>query len=272
VVCGHVWFSPDSSFPENLVQQTLVVQSNGMKLLFFALISLPICLIADGLPSQPYIYVEGRAQIEKPADFVGLRFQVIGRNAERAKANEQVQASVNRVLALFKQANIADNDIVAEDLNSEPEYDQADDVRRNKLIGYKVIRPIGVNVRDTVGFAKLVDQLIALGDIEFNQIEGGLSKYEQIEDELWQRALINARERGERTVKPMGMKIDSVFAASPIGFPEIQGRILTNLEPNIVTGSAAPPGKERVEPSHYRLAPVVVSRTVNIIYLISQAK
>jgi hypothetical protein len=31
----------------------------------------------------------------------------------------------------------------------------------------------------------------------------------------------NARERAERTVKAMGMKIDSVLAVSPIGFSEI---------------------------------------------------
>jgi uncharacterized protein YggE len=246
-----------------------------MKLICLALVSLPICVFADGgLPSQPYIYVEGRAETEKPADFVGLRFQVVGRNAERAKANEEVQAKVNKVLALFKEAKIADSDIVAEDLSSEPEYEAEDLTRsRSKLIGYTVTRPVGVNVRHIPRFSKLVDQLIGLGGIEFNHIEGGLSKYTEIEDQLWQKALTNARERAEKTLKPMGMKIDSVFAVSPIGFPEIQGRLLTNLTKDvIVTGSNVPPNKERVEPSQYRLAPVFVSRTVNVIYLISPAK
>src|SRR4051812_22963840 len=128
-----------------------------MKLICLAFVSFPICVLADGLPSQPYIYVEGRAEIQKPADFVGLHFQVVGHNVERPKANEEVQAKVIKVLALFKEAKVADNDIVAEDLSSQPEY-EADDMTRShsKLIGYTVTRPVGVNIRDIARFSKLV--------------------------------------------------------------------------------------------------------------------
>jgi len=39
------------------------------RFLFFSLIICPISLFADGgLPDKPYIYVEGKAEIQKPAD------------------------------------------------------------------------------------------------------------------------------------------------------------------------------------------------------------
>ena len=42
-----------------------------MKPLLFVLLVLPGILLAQGgLPNQPYIYVEGKAEIEKPADIV----------------------------------------------------------------------------------------------------------------------------------------------------------------------------------------------------------
>jgi uncharacterized protein YggE len=248
-----------------------------MKLICLALVSFPICMFAEGgLPSQPYIYIEGDAEITKPADLVDLRFEAIGHSADRAKANEEVQAKVIKILALLRDRKIAESDIIAEDLTSEPEFEQAEPYQqtRPKVIGYMVTRPITAKVRDVTAFPKLVDDLIALGGIEFAHIEGGLAKKKEIEDELWQKAVINARELAEKTLKTMGMKIDSVFAVSPVGFSEIQRGIFGGAaaERVIVTGSNVPTGKERVEPSQYRLAPVSTSRHAHVIYLVSLAK
>jgi uncharacterized protein YggE len=74
-----------------------------MKLLLLGLFTLPATLLAQGgLPNQPYIYVEGKAEIKKPADMVTLRFDMVGHNADQAKANEDVQAKANKVFGLLK--------------------------------------------------------------------------------------------------------------------------------------------------------------------------
>jgi hypothetical protein len=44
---------------------------------------------------QTYIYVEGKAEIEKPADMMTLRFDLVGRAPQQPKANEDVQAKAN---------------------------------------------------------------------------------------------------------------------------------------------------------------------------------
>ncbi len=246
-----------------------------MKLICLALVFFPICLFAQsGLPNQPYIYVEGEAENSKAPDFVELRFDVIGHSTDRAKANQEAQAKVVKVFALLKDQKIGDNDIVAEDLTSEPEFEQSETYpqTRNKIIGYMITRPIAIKVRDVTVFPKLVNDLIELGGIEFAHIEGGLNKQKEIEDDLWQKALTNARERAEKTLKTMGMKIDSVFAVAPIGFTEIQRKLFQSGERVIVTGSNVPTSKERAQPSEYRLAPITFSQSVHVIYLISPAK
>ena len=66
-----------------------------MKCFLFALLTLSISTVAfadGGLPNQPYIYVEGKAEIEKPADMVTLRFDLVARYADQTKANQEVQA------------------------------------------------------------------------------------------------------------------------------------------------------------------------------------
>ncbi len=65
----------------------------GMKRLLFACLALPLSVFAQGgLPNQPYIYVVGTAETEKPADMVTLGFDLVGRNADLVKANQEVSS------------------------------------------------------------------------------------------------------------------------------------------------------------------------------------
>jgi uncharacterized protein YggE len=243
-----------------------------MKLFLFFLLILPMSAIADGgLPTQPYIYVEGKAGIEKPADMATLRFELVARALDQAKANEEVQAKALKIFALCNSRKINENDVIAESLRSEPEFQQDENNPRNrgKLIGYSVTRPFAIKVRDVTTFPKLVDDLIALGGVEFSGIDAGLSKEKEMRDEIWQKALTDARERADKTVKALGMKIDSVFAVSPIGFPEISQQMFGSIHALPAAG-----GSQMLEASapQYRLAPVSISQSVHVIYLISPAK
>lgn len=244
-----------------------------MKLLLFACLALPVPLLADGgLPSQPYIYVEGRAEIQKPADMVTLRFDLVARNVEQTKANQEVQTKASRILALLNDKKIAQNDVIAADLKSEPQFENEDDSSRKhgKIIGYSVTRPFSVKIRDVTTFARLVDELLAIGGVEFSGIEAGLSKEQEMQNEIWKKSLTNARERAEKMLKEMGMKIDSVFALSPVVFPQIQQRIFESGFPSAEYESALP--ARGPADSQYRLPPVAINQSVHVIYLISPAK
>jgi uncharacterized protein YggE len=244
-----------------------------MRSVLCVLLTLPGILFAEGgLPDRPYIYVEGKAEIEKPADLVTLRFDVVARNADQNKANQEVQASAGKIFALLDERKIERKDVIADDLRLEPQYqdDENSPRERGKVIGYTATRPFTVRVREIAIFAKLVDDLIAVGGVQFSGIEAGLSKEKQMQDEVWNHALTNARERAEKTLKPTGMTIDSVFAVSPVNFPEIQRRIFGSSEV-FVEGAAMPKGAQ-VNPSQYRLAPVTISQSIHVIYLISPAK
>ncbi|MFL6499306.1 MAG: hypothetical protein ACJ8LL_01140, partial [Candidatus Udaeobacter sp.] len=85
-------------------------------------------------------------------------------------------------------------------------------------------------------------------------------------------AIADAREQAQRTAKQVGMKIDSVFAISPVTIPEIPSNMFPRTEERtIVTASNIPMQQDRVS-SEYRLAPIEFSQSVHVIYLISLAK
>ena len=244
-----------------------------MKRLFFLLITIPISVFADGgLPDKPYIYVVGKAEVAKAADMVELHFDVVARGPDEAKVNQDVQNKASKILTLLDTRKVPADDVIAETLKSEPEFEYSDNPppNRGRLIGYSVTRPFSVRVRDVKVFPKLVDDLLAIGGVEFLSIQGALSKQKDIEDQMWQTALASARERADKMLKPLGQKIDSVFAISPVQFPSIGGDIFGPVERVVVTGALPPMQPEAA--SHYRLAPVTVSQSVHVIYLISSVK
>ena len=89
-------------------------------------------------------------------------------------------------------------------------------------------------------------------------------------DQLWDKAIANARTEAEKTVKQAAMKVDSVFAISPVTFPEIYTDIFQTNDRIIVTGSNIPTAEEGR--AQYWLGPVSITETVHVIYLISPAQ
>jgi uncharacterized protein YggE len=230
-----------------------------------------------GLPTQPYIYVEGKAEVQEPADMVTLSFELVARAADEAKANADVQARANKVFDLAKARKIADEDVIASSLRSEPQFQNENGVSgRGKVVGYVVTRSFRLKVRDVPSFPKLADELIASCGAEFDGVEPGLQKEKEAQSELRAKAIENAREQAQATLQPMGMKIDGAFAISPVPIPEITRNMFpkdfASAQRAMLTAEEAPAFAEKSAPSQYRLAPITLTQIVHVIYLISPAK
>ena len=240
-----------------------------MKLPALLCLVLPIGALAQGgLPDKPYIYVEGKAEMEKAADKVTLSFDVVARNPEQAKANQEVQAKASKILALLNDKKVAPTDIIATDLKSEPEFEEDSSGRKKgKVIAYSVTRRFQVNVRDLAVFPKLVDELVAITGVEFGDIAPGLTKEKKMHEEIWRKALVDAREQADRTAKAMDVTIDSVFAISPKPFPQIRTQVFGSDYGDATTERAIVTG-----PPEYLLGPITVTQNVHVIYLISSVK
>jgi uncharacterized protein YggE len=226
-------------------------------------------LLADGgLPTQPYIYVKGSAEIEKAPDVVVVRFDLVARAPEQPKANADVQARAAKVFALLDERKISKSDIIAEQIRSEPQFEQGETYPRaqSKLVGYIVTRQMSVKVRDVNIFPKLVDDLIGAANAELNSIEPQFSKADEVRDQLWKQAIADARQRAERTAKEAGMKIQSVYAISPISIPDIEPTMFPRSD--MLPGAARQAAAGYQVSSQYHLAPIHLSQSVHMIYLI----
>ncbi len=149
-----------------------------MKVLVPVLLAIiPITLFAEaGLPDRPYIYVEGKGEIEKPADMVTLRFNLVTHNADQSKANAEMQEKAGRILTIFNGGKVAQTDVIAGTVRSEPDYDGRDPVtgRPGKLVGHIVTRPFSAKIREVAAYPKFVDELLAVPGVEFSGVDEGL--------------------------------------------------------------------------------------------------
>ena len=128
---------------------------------------------------------------------------------------------------MLNDSKIAEQDVIAAELRSEAEYETDDDSpdTRRKFIGYFVTRSNWVKMRDLSVFSKLVDQVLGIDGVEFSTIDGWLSTHKDVENQPWDKALVDARQQADQTANAVAMKVDSVYAVSPIKFPSIQGNI-----------------------------------------------
>jgi uncharacterized protein YggE len=237
-------------------------------LLFVAFTSLAW---ADGLPNVPYLYVEGNAAVEKKADLVSLRFKLSATDVEVSKANSPVQTQALKVFALLKAVGIADQDVIAGDIQSDAEYDEIrGDGMRGKIRGYRVQRDFTVKVRELVQFPKLVNDLFAANVRYFDGVTPEYSKAKESEQEAQEMAIKDARIEAEKTAKLAGMKVDTVWAISPINFSQIQRQMLGEFSYSVAQGPAEATKAEAAP--EYRIASVKFFRSVQVIYLISPAK
>jgi uncharacterized protein YggE len=247
-----------------------------MKTLLFLLLSLPLSVFAEGgLPNQPYIYVQGYAEIQKPADMAIVRFDLAIKAPDPGKVKEKLKVGSGKIFDVFKENKINDIDVIAEQLRTGPDYEQSESPSRvrGKIIGYFASREFQLKIRDLGALSKIVDQLLAIDGVELSAIEGGLSTREEVENQLCDKALLDARKQAEKTTNTMGMKVDSIYAVSPISVPDIKGDLLSSnaAERVIVTGSNVPTLEEG-DYARFRIAPIVVSERVHVIYLVSPGK
>jgi uncharacterized protein YggE len=242
----------------------------------------PGLLLAEansGLPDKPYIYVRGSADAEKAPDLVTLSFDLVGRAPQRAKANDDVQSRAAKVFDMLSKLKISKDDTIADNFRTEEEFEESEGGRKTqKVIGYVVRRAFQVKIRDVKIFPKLIDDLIATVSAEFSSYESvkeGYSKEKEMDKQLWEEAVANSRAEAERTLKNTGMKVDSIFAISPVPIPDITSRMFpkgeAGVENVVVTGSNISTPETRL-PSEYRLTPISFEQIVHVIYLISPAK
>jgi uncharacterized protein YggE len=178
---------------------------------------------ANGLPTSPYIYVQGLAEEQVAPDILTLTFSTLATDKDQVRAKALVSEKSTAIFKLFGQLGITDEAVAAHEISVAENYDY--NASKRVFTGYTVTRNFKVRLTDFAAYPKLVDGLVELRIESVSGAQPTYSKAAEVSARLKKAALAQARQQADDLAAGMNARITGVFAASPIAFGEIPGAI-----------------------------------------------
>jgi hypothetical protein len=187
----------------------------------------PVLAVADGLPTAPYIQVNGHGELQVAPDmaYISLSLEKTSLDAKAARADVEGRAA--KVIALARQLKIADKDIDAPSVTVYPEYDWvverstvssgSESKRVRKLTGQHVTRAITLTLRDLGHYGELVDGLFAAGITDLGNVVMDCSDREALQQKASALAVGDAHDRAAGLAQSAGVTLGSVYSITEQG-------------------------------------------------------
>lgn len=181
-------------------------------LLTSGLLLLSISTLANPLPQQAHIYVEGSATVEVEPDEMQFTLSISETAKELATAKSVVDKKSNKLIALCKKLGIKTKDISTSTLRIYPQFKYNNGNREQT--GTQVSRQIDITLRELDNYADVIKALV---DAEITQTVNTklvLSKPNEATDKALAKALSDAKQRADRLAKHQGAKLGGVHSIS----------------------------------------------------------
>jgi uncharacterized protein YggE len=166
---------------------------------------------------QRLVSVSGAGEVKAQPDMAYVTIGVEARKTTVDEARAEVNATVQRILALTKDLKIDPKYVDSTRLQVQPDYRWDDKTQRQVLQGYLVNRQIEVEVRDLERLGTLLEKAVSAGA---NQVGGARldsSKRKELERQALTLAVEDARLNADTLAQAAGMKLGPVQSLSASG-------------------------------------------------------
>jgi len=167
---------------------------------------------------QDMITVSGKGEVFAVPDIATFSFSITEEGKDVAEANNKSSVKNNSAMKYLKDAGIEDKDIQTIGYNANPKYDYSQPIcatypcpsRSPKLIGYEVSQTVSVKVRNTDKAGDILSGIGAIGVTNISGLTFTIDDEDSIRAEARTKAIANAKEKADKLVKDLGVKIDGV--------------------------------------------------------------
>lgn len=169
-----------------------------------------IAVQASPLPDGPHLVTSGSASIEVAPDIATLLIEVNVAAKDAASAKKQADSRVASYLSLLEQNGVANKDINAASLRTQPDYDY----QNGKSIprGYRAIRSVEVTVRRLDKLNPLLDGALKAGLNEIRSITPGVAQPQVYKDKARKAAIDNAIYQAQQLAAGFNRKPGAVYS------------------------------------------------------------
>jgi uncharacterized protein YggE len=205
------------------------------------------------------VSVSGVGETKAQPDMAYVTIGVEARKPTVNEARTQVNATVERLLALTRELKIDPKQVDSTQLQVQPDYRWDEATRRQVLQGYLVNRQLEVEVRDLERLGTLLEKAVTAGA---NQVGGARldsSRRKELEREALALAVEDARLKADTLAQAAGVKlgpVQNLSAAGSAPMPMFAERAMM---------AAAPPAMDAADQS-YQAAEMKFTANVSAQY------
>lgn len=233
--------------------------------LLIGLLGVPV--LADPLPAQPHVYVEGSAELEVEPDMMTFTLSIQAVDLDLAKAKSDVDARSRLLIDTIKKFGIKADDIATTALNIRPEYEYKE--RERVLTGNNVSRQVDINLRDLKKYPEMMKALVDAKISETINTTLTVADKKAVEEKVQDAAMADAKARANRLAKSQGKTAGEPWSISEFNN---RGNERWELKPNrqLMGSSAKEVGAMRMSDSAEPFEPGVmkISAQVYVVYLL----
>ncbi|MFH0755511.1 MAG: SIMPL domain-containing protein [bacterium] len=165
------------------------------------------------------INVNGKSEIIVKPDIANISFSVKEENMDIAKAVDIVNKKIVKIIENLKTNGVNEKDIKTTGYNIEPKYDYIKTQSypyngKQVLVGYNVIQNIEIKIKDLSKVGKIVADLGTLGITGMNNLNFTNDKYDDLEKQARDEAIIQARSEANKLAKALGIKLKNIVGYS----------------------------------------------------------
>ncbi|GAB3454762.1 oxidative stress defense protein [Massilia terrae] len=174
-------------------------------ILLLAFLFVPLAASASQLPEYPFIHITGSAMQFVPPDLGELDFEIVATNADPAQARATVDERIAQIQALVQEQGLPAEDVMLRDVRqSIKEGSQVYDVRCS----------VHLNVRDLSKWQAIAGGLVGMENLDNFATDFAPADKEQVEMELTNAAIKDARKHAEAMAAGFGRKLGPVTGVS----------------------------------------------------------
>jgi uncharacterized protein YggE len=185
--------------------------------LLSSLAALTPALAADDEPQKRTISLNGTGTVKLAPDIINISTGVESDAAVAKDALAKNTAAMTKVVAELKQSGIEPRDIQTANFSVEPRYDNSDEDKAPKLVGYRVTNSVFITVRDISKLGEVLDKIVSLGANSIGGISFGVANREAVENEARKLAMADAIAKAKLFAEAAGAELGEVMTISEQG-------------------------------------------------------
>lgn len=173
--------------------------------------------MADETKPPRNISLTGHGEVQAAPDMAMVTIGTVDQAATAAEALAANNASMAAVMAVLKDAGIAEKDIQTSNFLVQPRYDYGNSTQPPRLVGYEVSNTLTITVRNLDTLGALLDRSVASGSNRIDGISFELADPDKALDEARKRAAADAARKAKLYAAALGVNLGPILSVSETG-------------------------------------------------------